>query len=164
MVGRFQWVVDACLHLQQLHCPVQQSPVHYAMIVPALPTNKVRPCWQINTMSQHAEENALQRVHYTNRCDIVVVRLSKNGQFGNSRPCTHCLYKMKHRRGLTVVDVYYSTSVGQLVCQRMTDLMQEAYQHVSTGHRKRKVKSSNSSYERSKVRIKAGRVAPQHMV
>ena len=50
----------------------------------------------LQSSSRHAEMDALRwmRRHNVRKAEIVVVRLKKDGQYGDSRPCMHCIKRI----------------------------------------------------------------------
>ncbi|ARF08633.1 hypothetical protein Catovirus_1_683 [Catovirus CTV1] len=63
--------------------------------------------------SIHAEIDALYKLKSkknskNNKYELMVVRISKTGKLGESRPCYHCLEKLENS-GIKIHNVYYST-------------------------------------------------------
>jgi hypothetical protein len=91
--------------------------------------------------STHAEEDALRNLNLSNISprnrvvDILVVRFSKSGELGESRPCDHCLKKMA-KSCVAVNDVYYSTCNG-IVKEKFIDMINSDRSHISYGDRMR---------------------------
>lgn len=69
-----------------------------------------------NSLSTHAEIDALNRLKSKNinikryKFDLLVIRISKTGKLGESRPCYHCLKKLEES-GIKIKNVYYSTNL-----------------------------------------------------
>lgn len=67
-------------------------------------------------MSTHAEIDALNKLKTkknvnikNNKFDLVVIRLSRTGKLGESRPCFHCLEKLENSN-VKIRNVYYSSN------------------------------------------------------
>lgn len=80
-------------------------------------------------MSCHAEIDALYRYLSTfssdkipktlSKFDVWVVRIKKNGQLADSRPCWSCI---KTLQSYNVGKVWYSAEGGAIVCQKLKDV------------------------------------------
>ena len=70
------------------------------------------------------------------KCDILVVRISKTGKLGQSRPCYHCLSTLS-ACDLKIRYIYYSTNEGTIVRERFDGMLESDLTIVSTGWRKR---------------------------
>lgn len=90
--------------------------------------------------SIHAEANAMKKLlplprqKKLKKVDLLVIRVSKNGQFGNSKPCIHCILKLSKNlpeKGYSLRDVYYTNESGSIVCTRFNELLHETNPHVS---------------------------------
>ncbi len=64
------------------------------------------------------------------KLEIVVIRVNKNGELLNSKPCNTCLYYMKL---YGVKSVYYSDENGDMIKEKISQIEVE---HNSIGHRK----------------------------
>ncbi|AGE59909.1 cytidine and deoxycytidylate deaminase [Acanthocystis turfacea Chlorella virus TN603.4.2] len=72
----------------------------------------------IGTYSVHAEMDALWKLNtdaYDN-LKAVIVRVSKTGRLGNSRPCTMCMAALKQHGVKTIV---YSSFEGHIQMERI---------------------------------------------
>ena len=93
--------------------------------------------------STHAENSAISRLKYreTNKkkkVDILVIKTSKSGRIGNSKPCYHCLMDLKRlspERGYRINNVYYSNSDGIIVKKKLSHLILEGNFHFSSYYR-----------------------------
>lgn len=92
----------------------------------------------------HAEHDAiinlpcLPRKHHTKKVDIVIVKTSKTGCLGNSKPCLHCLAMMQMlapKKGYRIDRVFYSNEFGHMVCYRLEHLLKDPNIHVSKYYR-----------------------------
>lgn len=88
----------------------------------------------------HAEANAIEKLYVDfsrskkrmKIIDILVIRTSKTGCIGNSKPCFDCvkyMYYTPPKKGYEIRDVYYSNARGEIVCERLIDLVIEALSH-----------------------------------
>jgi hypothetical protein len=104
--------------------------------------------------STHAEMDGLRRirVHHSRNpkrnkdCyDIIVIRLSKSGKLGISRPCYHCL-KSLSESNINIKYVYYSTGNGdEIVRESLNEMLNNEVSHISAGWR-RKMGIDNDYY------------------
>lgn len=133
------------------HNPTQTK--HYAIFFPYKNTDpKARIVTGINIpkssyglVSQHAEHNALIKLYkkkHIPRClDLLVIRLSKSGIVGESRPCLHCirrLQKMVDRNGVRISNVYYSTKYGDIERENLSDMENKDSTYVSSGYKQKR--------------------------
>lgn len=107
-----------------------------AFYVPiAIGTNYERGHNSTKIGSVHAEHSAIMKLrplkksNHNKKCkrvDIVVVRVNGRGEFGASKPCSHCvrdIHNLLPRRGYVADNVYYSTETGDIVQTRATRLL-----------------------------------------
>lgn len=92
----------------------------------------------------HAEEHAInkyKKIPISRRCKlarktltIMVIRVSRTGVLGNSKPCANCLALMKRHR---ITRVIYSDEHGELVTEKVarmeTTHLSLAYRSLLTG-------------------------------
>lgn len=92
-------------------------------------------------MSTHAEIDALNKlkskkfVSTKTRFDLMVIRISKTGVLGESRPCFHCLETLENS-GVKIHNVYYSTKSGTLTKERFSTMKESDKTVYSSGYRK----------------------------
>lgn len=82
----------------------------------------------------HAELNIFERLKKNIKrkgTDIIVIRVDKNGELKNSRPCNHCIHSL---RKLGIRKVFYSNEHGYIVCE---DLDNMELLHTSAGNKSR---------------------------
>lgn len=74
---------------------------------------------QIGTFSVHAEMDALWCLDSDNYDNLkaVIVRVSKTGYLGNSRPCDMCMAALRQNNVKTIV---YSTVGGKICMERIS--------------------------------------------
>lgn len=61
--------------------------------------------------------------------DIIVIRINKNFTLKNSRPCNHCIDKLKK---IGIRKVFYSNENGQIICEYIEHMKKI---HISAGSR-----------------------------
>jgi cytidine deaminase len=91
--------------------------------------------------SVHAEDHAIQKLPTRpskqkryQKVDILVIRVSKTGQLGNSKPCHSCLMllsKQLPERGYTLSRVYYSDDQGKIQVSKLSNLLFHEEHHFS---------------------------------
>lgn len=97
----------------------------------------------------HAEVNALKKLLSHNRdgkkrhknrrkkkIDLIVCRLKKNGDFGSSKPCYHCLSYMNQIHSFRVNRIYYTKSDGTMTYNTFKNMfnVKPSDRHVSSGN------------------------------
>jgi deoxycytidylate deaminase len=97
--------------------------------------------------SIHAEHNALQKFMRLNKkrrlvknkehIDIVVIRLTRSGVIGYSRPCMNCLLRLT-KSGISINNVYYSDGEGSIICERFNNMFNSQLTALSAGDRRKK--------------------------
>lgn len=99
-------------------------------------------------MSIHAEHDAIlrlpQRYGKIQTVNLMVIRTSPTGQLGESKPCAHCIQRMRKntlRMGYSISHVYYSTSEQNIKKIRLDELVSS---HVSSYFRYIKRRDSDS--------------------
>ena len=60
----------------------------------------------------HAELSALDKVRSWKVCpkniDLIVIRIKKNGEIGDAKPCNHCIHLLAESK-INIQNVYYSS-------------------------------------------------------
>lgn len=88
--------------------------------------------------SKHAEMDALDKIKYKKnvpkKIDLFVIRLTKVGDLTESRPCLHCLIRLK-LSGLNIKHVYYSNSEGNIIRESFSKMQDNPLTYVSSGQR-----------------------------
>jgi cytidine deaminase len=87
----------------------------------------------------HAEQNALKKLmslpnKKMKNISLLVIRITKTGTVGESRPCLHCLSAME-RSKLKIKWVYYSTKEGTIVREKLSEMKESEKTYISTGNR-----------------------------
>lgn len=54
-----------------------------------------------------------------NGCDLLVIRIDKNGNLNNSKPCNDCIRMLKE---FNINRVYYSNSEGKIICEKVSHM------------------------------------------
>lgn len=52
-------------------------------------------------------------------CDLLVIRIDRNGNLQNSKPCSECVQLLKQH---CINRVYYSNSLGEIVCEKVCQM------------------------------------------
>ncbi len=101
-------------------------------------------------VSMHAEMDAMKKVlkhstdmKKTDKFDVLVIRISKAGKIGISRPCYHCIFAMQESQ-ITIKNIYYSTYIGTIVRENIKNMLNNELTRVSTGWRVRTKKNKKS--------------------
>lgn len=91
--------------------------------------------------STHAEIDALNKFinkidqsDKKKRYDLLVLRLSKTGKLGESRPCYHCLEKLE-KSNINIHNVYYSTKDGAIEKEKFNTMKESAKTIYCGGYR-----------------------------
>jgi cytidine deaminase len=93
-----------------------------------------------NGSSIHAEADALSRNKLPKNMNLLVVRFSKNGKLGESRPCAHCIEMMKkvcESKRCSIKKVFYSTHFGTIVKENFSSLVKNGG-YISSGNKSKK--------------------------
>ena len=90
----------------------------------------------------HAEMDVIRKM-YNNKTfntnkridkfDVLVIRVSKIGKLGSSRPCYHCISGMMNTPIVKINYVYYSTNDGIIVREKLDRMLESELTIVSTG-------------------------------
>jgi deoxycytidylate deaminase len=60
----------------------------------------------------HAEMDALQKILKWKECpkkvDLIVIKINKNGEIGDAKPCSHCINILHNNSKIKIQNVYYS--------------------------------------------------------
>lgn len=110
--------------------------------------------------SIHAEHNAMRKftklTNYTrshspgDNVDIIVLRISRTGILGNSKPCRNCIMRMS-KFEYNIVNVYYSTGPDTIVRERFDVLAKQGNQ-MSRGDREKVVPKKITKKDRKRQR------------
>jgi hypothetical protein len=103
------------------------------------------------TTSIHAEDDGMNKLDRVNRfkrtlrskdkVDVLVVRLSKSGVIGYSRPCRNCLIRL-NKSSYPINHIYYTDTTTTIVRERFTNMFRSHLTKMSSGDR---IKSENAS-------------------
>jgi hypothetical protein len=89
----------------------------------------------------HAEADAIsklkprQKTKYLKPVNICVIKTSKTGKLGYSRPCFNCMLGMLNNapmKGYRIEWVYFTTMEGNLERHKLSHLIQSGKYHVSS--------------------------------
>ena len=121
--------------------------------------NSTRTIIPGHPVSTHAEMDVLRKVTKSlpttshmkriEKYDVLVVRFSKTHRLGSSRPCMHCIMSMQEASTIKIRFVYYSTTDGKIVREKLDDMLDTDLTIVSTGWRTVMSKRSGYSSEES---------------
>jgi cytidine deaminase len=94
--------------------------------------NQIRGKWSI-----HAEEDCINRIPIRDgkvqKVCLLVMRVTKHGDYTMSKPCMHCIEKMNGLIGKNykITSVYYSNSSGDIEKCSLNQLNKDPCKHVS---------------------------------
>lgn len=85
-----------------------------------------------NSFSIHAEENLMKKIgngspRKLKYVDILVIRVTRNGDLVASKPCCRCLQSMikSYNNGVKVRSVFYSDDTGSIIKKDIRTLLKE---------------------------------------
>ena len=91
--------------------------------------------------STHAEANAIDKLKplpnnkkNLKNINILVIKTSKTGKLGMSKPCFKCIIDMRslpQTKGYIIKNILYSNCDGEIVTTKLIDLLEDANPHVS---------------------------------
>jgi cytidine deaminase len=100
-------------------------------------------------LSIHAEHNAINKFIKINKyrrfvephekIDIVVIRLSKSGAVGYSRPCRNCLLRMLNCE-LRINNIYYTSADGSIKVEKLSQMFNSELTVMSRGDSRKMLK------------------------
>lgn len=127
---------DICDHIKEIHCMYMDSKKegdprqvksHYAVIMPSYKTVNWadRISFGISRndthkfmCSTHAEVDAISKIRKWRNLpkvvDLYVIRLSRSGLIGESKPCIHCMYMLRRTR-VNIKNIYCSNEHGEII-------------------------------------------------
>jgi hypothetical protein len=106
-------------------------------------------------LSTHAEMHMLYKINknpklsnrQNKKYDILVIRISKNGSLGMSRPCYHCIKTLLANNNINIVNVYYSDNDGNIICEKLVNMADSELTVISSGWKTRSGQKSKNNYE-----------------
>lgn len=88
-------------------------------------------------VSVHAEMSALKKLkgkyNKRDKYNLLVIRLTKKGKLGESRPCYHCLEALE-KSGININDVYYSTQEENIEKEKFYNMKKSSKTKISNGY------------------------------
>jgi hypothetical protein len=138
----------------------EKKPLHIASILPSLAEANKNSTWAFgkiafgenssrsrfgnSRLSTHAEMNALEKFNNlirvkrckTQKMDLVVIRINKNGNLCDSMPCFHCTMELMNSKTLTLDKLYFSRFDGSITCIKFTEWIKNEKFHISKGWRR----------------------------
>lgn len=152
----FSNIIEA---IRRIRSPCNQTN-HYAILVEknnfaydthvAISSNYI-PCKHIPGMkSVHAEDGCLNKFIHSKKYkknkkikyDLIVIRMSRIGNIGTSRPCFGCIIKMciyKIVYKINICNVYYSHIDGLFRKEHFDDMYDSKLNKFSAGDNRRKI-------------------------
>lgn len=90
--------------------------------------------------SIHAENAALTKLKNRTskkkkKVNILVIKTSKTGILGNSKPCYYCMLDLKNYspiKGYKINNVYYSDTNGEIIKKKLSHMFSEGNYHFSS--------------------------------
>lgn len=149
------------IHLLQYIPHQYKETKHYAIFLPQkarsirekIVIGECDPHNHAGLPSIHAEHAALIKLlKLKNRpryMDLLVLRFSKGGKLGASRPCLNCLNKLEYislKHNIKICSVYYSTNDGKIDCEYLKDMRESPKTYISGGHRASSTWRRNRKY------------------
>jgi hypothetical protein len=160
-------IVESLLGILQEYLeksPARVTTQHYAILFPhntpiaencVIAENSDYKETDWRPISTHAEVAALKKHEARNlkskKMDLMVVRVSKTGKLGMSRPCTNCIKSMCSS-DVQIVTIYYSTEAGEIAREKFHEMKNIQTSYISTAFRRRLGKASSGSDSSSSER------------
>lgn len=136
-------------HIVNMHLKYNDKSAHHYAI--AVPSHKSYGWYERISISSnanykrgimpsiHAEADMIKKIgrkrNIPKAIDIVVIRCSKNGTVGESRPCYHCILAM-YKSKLNIKNIYYSTGDGIIVKEKLCVMVKQIHMsYISSGMR-----------------------------
>jgi deoxycytidylate deaminase len=94
-------------------------------------TGENKPVSWCEHLSIHAEMDAMKKIDKKKTHNLLVLRFSSNGKLCESKPCHHCIMKLKK---LKINKVYYSKEDENVVCEKIHEMNNKK----SSGYRRSK--------------------------
>jgi hypothetical protein len=98
------------------------------------------------TKSIHAEHDAMKKLNKINKfkrflnegdkIDMLVVRMSKSGITGYSRPCRNCLLRLEKSK-YQINRIYYTVDEESITCEKFGEMYDSPLTKLSSGDRKK---------------------------
>jgi cytidine deaminase len=100
--------------------------------------------------SYHAENQVFSKLPKNKKSkvksiNLLVIRVTRNGNIVNSKPCIRCLQDMvrlPYEKGYKVRNIYYSNEDGKIIRKTLTDLLYNEELHMSRFYREKNFKIS----------------------
>lgn len=103
--------------------------------------NSDKPLYSNKKIKTHAEMDALNKVKGLLKCqkikknkmNLIVIRVSKLGELGESAPCFHCTQELANNEHIQINKLYYSRADGSITSVKFSDWVSCGTSHVSKG-------------------------------
>ena len=89
--------------------------------------------------SIHAEMCAMNKLRIkkdNKKINILVIRITHDGELRQSRPCKHCIMSLSQYRNVRIKNIYYSDQNGDIIKEKFKDMIDGDNFHISKGNRK----------------------------
>lgn len=83
-----------------------------------------------NNVSIHAEIDAIAKIRFDKRYDLIVIRIDRHGNIRNSKPCKYCLLQLNKLVRKQLRYIYYSQDDGSCKVNTLSELL-AGEQHVT---------------------------------
>ena len=98
-----------------------------------------------NNTTLHAEEAAFKKLPYYDKSkqleiNVLVLKITRNGQYRNSKPCIHCLrsmYNIAQKKNYKINKIYYSTNDNTIINNSLLNLIFTDDIHISSYYKNR---------------------------
>lgn len=94
----------------------------------------------------HAEDSAIRKLpslpqkKHMKKVDMMVIKVSKSGCVGSSKPCIHCLLQLKQKlpaKGYRLHNIYYTDMEGNIWQSTVSRLLRDEEVHISKYYKDR---------------------------
>ena len=91
----------------------------------------------VKRMTKYYTRIARGRSRKMTEVDLIVIRINRTRELKDSKPCFHCISMLANLKdfGYRLNNIYYSTSDGDIYCEKFTALYNSPVKHISAGWR-----------------------------
>lgn len=138
-----------------IRCDYPNNTKHYTI---AFKSGKSKWCEQLVLGSNYSLLNNLPNIHNTihsehdgmrklfklnkrkrilsrtDKIDLLVIRITKTGIIGYSRPCRNCLLRLS-RINFNIRLIYYSINNSDVRCEKLSEMIESPLTRISSGYR-----------------------------
>ena len=65
--------------------------------------------------------------------DLIVLKVDKQGNLGNSQPCYHCAIELNKNKKIKIRHLYFSNANGEIEKHNFKQWFHETDRHISSG-------------------------------